>query len=149
MLLDYIAPYNPDDLEIQPGPWAYNDFNPLINNSFDPAAGLVNYNGIRKSDVYQDADYSPSATSSLNPINVKLLIEGSASKAPVQDSNYNSDWWLNSRYKGNKISSPDFNQRIKRFIPDVNQLYTSESLGFDPDWETFNPDQPQQPADRD
>ena len=146
--VNYIAPYNPNDLEIQPGPWAYNEFNPLINNSFDPAAGLVNYNGIRKSKIYQDADYSPSASSSLNPINVKLLIEGSASKAAVQDSNYSSRWWSNSRYEGNKISSPDFNRRIKRVVPDVNQLYTSESLGFDPDKITNTPDQPQEPADR-
>ena len=129
--VNYIAPYNPDDLEVQPGPWAYNNFNPLINNSFDPAGGLVNYNGIRKSTIYQDADYSPSASSSINPINVTLLTEGSASKAPVQDSNYSSDWWSNSRYKGNKISSPGFNQRIKTVVPNIEQVYTTESLGFD------------------
>ena len=135
----YVAPFDPQNQETQPGPWAYNDYNPLINNSFDPAAGLVNYNGIRKSTIYQDVDYSPSASSSINPINVKLLIEGSASKAAVQDSNYSSTWWNNSRYVGNKISSLDFNKRVKVIIPNIDSIYTSESLGFDPSFPVPNP----------
>lgn len=143
--VDYMAPYNPVDLEVEPGPWAYNDFNPLINNSFDPAAGLVNYNGIRKSTIYQDADYSPSASSSYNPINTDLLVAGSASKAAVQDSNYSSDWWSNSRYKGNKISSPDFNRKIITVIPDAGQFYSTQSLGFSPNLEVNNPAPPLNP----
>jgi len=128
--ITYIAAYDPDELAISPGPWAYNDYNPLVNNSFDPAAGLVNYNGIRKSTRFMDADYSGDAPSPYSPINASSLIEGSASLAAVPDSNYNCDWWVNSRYKGNRVSSPDFNTRIIKAVPNVNQLFTSESLGF-------------------
>lgn len=140
--IEYLPSFNLIGDQTQPGPWAYNEFNPLINNSFDPAAGLVNYNGIRKSTIFQDADYSPSASSSLNPINTSLLVQGSASKAAVQDSNYASKWWNNSRYDGNKVSSPDFNLQIIRATSNINKLYTSESLQFDPSIVKPTPDQP-------
>ena len=144
----FIANWNPDDEDTNAGPWAYNEYNPLINNSFDPQAGLVNYNGIRKSAFYMDADYSPSASSSLNPINTELLISQSASKAPVQDSYYASKWWSNSRYDGVRRSSPDFNVKIIRVTQDINSLYTSESLGFDPFISKSLPDQPELPQGR-
>ena len=146
--VNYIGAYDVQDETRKPGPWAYNDNNPVINNSFDPGAGLVNYSGIRKSTFYQDADYSGAASSSLVPINVDLLASGSASKAAVQDSNYSSQWWVNSRYLGVRRSSPDFNIRIVRAIPDVSELFTSESLGFNPFTSKSTPDQPQLPADR-
>ena len=95
-----------------------------------------------------DADYSPSASSSLNPINTDLLLSGSASKAPVQDSYYASNWWSNSRYNGVRRSSPDFNVKVIRVTSDINSLYTSESLGFDPFISKSLPDQPQLPEGR-
>lgn len=121
----YIAPYSPQGLEIQPGPWAYNEYNPLINNSFDPQAGLVNYNGIRKSEYFMDADYSPSAPNSITPINTIALASGSASRAPVQDSYYTSRWWSNSRYLGVRNSSPDFNQQIYRAVTNAAGIIES------------------------
>lgn len=146
--ITFIANWDPNNEDTNAGPWAYNEYNPLINNSFDPQAGLVNYNGIRKSAFYMDADYSPSASSSLNPINTELLISQSASKAPVQDSYYASNWWSNSRYNGVRRSSPDFNVKVIRVTADINSLYTSESLGFDPFISKSLPDQPQLPQDR-
>jgi len=146
--MTFIANWDPDEDDTNAGPWAYNEYNPLINNSFDPQAGLVNYNGIRKSTFYMDADYSPSASSSLNPINTDLLLSGSASKAPVQDSYYASNWWSNSRYNGVRRSSPDFNVKVIRVTSDINSLYTSESLGFDPFISKSLPDQPQLPEGR-
>lgn len=144
----FIANWDPDEQDQNAGPWAYNEYNPLINNSFDPQAGLVNYNGIRKSVFYMDADYSPSASSSLNPINTELLISQSASKAAVQDSYYASRWWANSRYNGIRRSSPDFNQRIFTVTQDINSIYTSESLGFNPFISKSLPDQPELPQGR-
>ncbi len=140
----YIAAFDPSILETQPGPWAYNNYNPLINNSTDPAAGLVNYNGIRKSVFFMDADYSPSADNSINPINVGPLLTNSASFAPVQDSYYNSRWWNNSRYLGKQASSLDFNQRTINVTPDLADLTTSELLGgINPSLNKFSIDLPQ------
>ena len=146
--ITFVANWDPDEEDQNAGPWAYNEYNPLINNSFDPQAGLVNYNGIRKSTIYMDVDYSPSADDAINPINTTLLIAGSASKAPVQDSYYASRWWKNSRYNGVRRSSPDFNQRILIVSDDINNLYTSESLGFNPFISKSSPDQPVLPEDR-
>lgn len=125
---DYIAPFDPTDLDTLPGPWAYNDYNPLINNSSDPQAGFVNYNGIRKSSYIMDVDYSPSSTEPSIPINWVQLGNGSASRAPVQDSYYNSRWWLNSRYWGVRNSSPDFNIEILKSSTNINTII-SDGIG--------------------
>ena len=128
-------------------PWGSSEFNPLIGNSFDPNAGLVNYAGIRKSEIYQDVDYSPSASSSINPINITLLASGSASRAAVQDSNYSSRWWLGSRYDGIRNTSIDFNVPIIKAVEDINVIYTSESIGIDPFISQSSPNQPELPRD--
>jgi hypothetical protein len=74
----------------------YNtDDNVLFNN-----ATLPNY-----STIYQDIDYS----TGLVPTNFELLASGNADYAPIQDSNYTATGWSNSRYKGSRASSPDFN----------------------------------------
>jgi len=74
----------------------YNtDDNVLFNN-----ATLPNY-----STIYQDIDYS----TGLVPTNFELLASGNADYAPIQDSNYTATGWSNSRYKGTKIWSTDFN----------------------------------------
>ena len=129
-------------------PWGSSEYNPLIGNSFDPNAGLVNYAGIRKSEIYQDADYSPSASSSINPINITALASGSASKAAVQDSNYSSKWWLGSRYDGIRNTSIDFNIPIIQAIDNIDVIYTSESLGINPFVSKSTPDQPQLPQSK-
>lgn len=141
----YVAAFDPSIQDTQPGPWAYNDYNPLINNSTDPGAGLVNYNGIRKSVFFMDADYSPSALNSITPINVVALLSSSAANAPVQDSYYASRWWNNSRYLGKQASSPDFNKKIIKVTPDLAGLATSKLLGgLDPSINKPSPDLPQE-----
>lgn len=130
-------------LSNDPGPYDYSEFNPLINNTSDPGITLENYEGIRKSKIYMDADYSPSASSSINPINKDLLAAGSASKAAVQDSNYYSNWWSGIRYDGVRKSSLDFNRRIPKVIPSINSLFTSESLGVNLNVSSSQPIYPQ------
>ena len=75
--------------------------NPLYNNVESP----------RTSIIYQDVDYSSNLTT---PSNFDLLQNNSALRAPVQDSNYAQRSWSNSRYKGTRVSSLDFNLKIQR-----------------------------------
>jgi hypothetical protein len=124
-------PYTTIDVETNPGPFLYSDYNPLINNTADPGLSLENYEGLRKSTLYQDADYSGAGTSSLIPINSALLKIGSASKAAIPDSNYSSKFWIRSRYEGSRNSSLDFNSSIITVAPSNAALFTTESLGFD------------------
>jgi len=72
-----------------------SDENAIINNAVTP----------QYSTIYQDIDYS----TGLIPTNFNLLVSGNADYAPVQDSNYTATGWANSRYKGSRASSPDFN----------------------------------------
>jgi hypothetical protein len=72
-----------------------SDENALYNNATIP----------KYSNIYQDIDYS----TGLVPTNFDLLISGNADAAPVQDSNYTSTGWSNSRYNGSRVSSLDFN----------------------------------------
>ena len=75
--------------------FANSDDNVIINNAVIP----------QYSTIYQDIDYS----TGLVPTNFNLLASGSATYAIVQDSNYTATGWANSRYKGSRASSPDFN----------------------------------------
>jgi len=72
-----------------------SDENAIINNAVTP----------QYSTIYQDIDYS----TGLVPTNFNLLVSGNADYAPVQDSNYTATGWANSRYKGSRASSLDFN----------------------------------------
>jgi hypothetical protein len=88
-------------------------FSPLINispdltnfYSSDDNAVINNAVTSQYSTIYQDIDYS----TGLVPTNFELLISGNADYAPIQDSNYTATGWSNSRYKGTKIWSTDFN----------------------------------------
>jgi hypothetical protein len=71
------------------------DDNAIFNNATTP----------QYSTIYQDIDYS----TGLVPTNFELLASGNADYAPVQDSNYTATGWANSRYKGSRVSSTDFN----------------------------------------
>ena len=42
------------------------------------------------------------------PLNIELLLSGSASLAHVQDSNYTTTGWVNGRYEGSKTSRVDY-----------------------------------------
>jgi hypothetical protein len=72
-----------------------SDDNAIFNNATTP----------QYSNIYQDIDYS----TGLVPTNFELLASGNADYAPVQDSNYTATGWANSRYKGSRVSSTDFN----------------------------------------
>jgi hypothetical protein len=84
--------YDPTIIDIQK---AFKDNEPLQNNATTP----------QYSTIYQDIDYS----TGLVPTNFGLLVSGNADYAPVQDSNYTATGWANSRYKGSRVSSTDFN----------------------------------------
>lgn len=43
------------------------------------------------------------------PLNFGLILNGTAERAPVQDSNYSSLAWSNIRYNGSRVSSRAFN----------------------------------------
>jgi hypothetical protein len=70
-----------------------------------------NANNNRVSGIFQDIDYSSNLTT---PVNFDLLQRNAALKAPIQDSNYAQRSWSNSRYRGTRVSSLDFNLKIQR-----------------------------------
>ena len=76
----------------------YSDYNAVLGN-----AEFSQF-----SQVFQKIDYS--SAQGLIPINLGLIISGSALRAEVQDSNYSQNGWSNGRYNGSKVSSIDFNQ---------------------------------------
>ena len=90
-----------DSIIIEPyitQPNFYNsDQNPLINNA------VID----RISEFYQDADYSSGV---LTPTNFDLLINGEATKAAVQDSNYTIKRHTNPRYDGSRTTSQNLNK---------------------------------------
>jgi len=79
--------FDPDALNFD-----YNDYNPLLGNAETP----------QYSTVWMDIDYSQNP---LVPINFGLIISGTADRAFVQDSNYNSKAWSNIRYNGSRTTS--------------------------------------------
>jgi hypothetical protein len=85
------AVFNPSYLNFD-----FNDYNPLINN--------VDLG--RPSVTYMDVDYSQNPTI---PINQTAIINGTADKANVPDSNYSTYSWSNIRYNGSKNNSVKFN----------------------------------------
>jgi hypothetical protein len=72
----------------------------------------------RESTNLQDVDYS-SGDGVLKPTNYIQILSSSATPAQVPDSNYTQARSINSRYKGSRASSPDFN--VKRQIDITNQ----------------------------
>jgi len=82
-----LAIFNPDAINFD-----YNDYNPLLDNAETP----------QYSSFWMDVDYSQNP---LTPVNFGLIISGTADRAYVQDSNYNSYSWYSSRYRGSKYNS--------------------------------------------
>jgi hypothetical protein len=80
-----------------------DDNNPLYNNA----------SNIRPSSVFMDVDYS-TQSGSLTPVNMTQIKAQTATRAPVQDSNYTSTGYSNARYNGTKISSIGFNIPFKK-----------------------------------
>lgn len=74
-----------------------SDYNAVFGNATTP----------RYSSIFQDVDYS---TGNITPTNINVLTNGTAVKAPVQDSNYSQTAWTRGRYVGSRGSSLDFNK---------------------------------------
>jgi len=72
------------------------DCQPLLNNAVD----------IRKSTVFIDVDYS---TGTVLPVNLIGILNRTAVKAEIPDSNYTSKSWSNLRYNGVKLSAAVLN----------------------------------------
>jgi hypothetical protein len=128
-----------------------SDYNAIINNS------EVN----RLSSDYQLVDY---ATNQLVPVNFTQLLQGIATRASVQDSNYTSYQYSGIRYWGSKNTTDNFNDasvqlassiQVDKFPSrigisqfnqpsiDLNQTYFSYfnwAGGTSPDWGDFKND---------
>jgi hypothetical protein len=100
------------------GLFVNSDYNPLLNNTTNPGISntFENYEGLRQSKIFYDVDFNSGI---LTASNFTAIINESAIKAPVQDSNYTNTGWLNSRYYGTRITSVDFNSITKVLPPDV------------------------------
>jgi hypothetical protein len=70
----------------------YNEYNALINNAETPQTSVF----------FMDVDYSQNP---VIPVNQSLILDESADRAYVQDSNYTSQAWSNIRYNGSKTNS--------------------------------------------
>jgi hypothetical protein len=70
----------------------YNEYNALINNTETPQTSVF----------FMDVDYSQNP---LIPVNQSLILDESADRAYVQDSNYTSQAWSNIRYNGSRTNS--------------------------------------------
>jgi hypothetical protein len=74
------------------------DCQPLVNN----------YNSQRENSYLMDVDYT-NITGSLLPVNQAQILANIATKATVPDSNYTTARSINSRYKGSKSTSQQYN----------------------------------------
>ena len=112
-----------------------------ISHSINPDPILNNVEDNRASTLYQDVDYSYNART---PVNLDLILSGSAFPAIVPDSNYTSIRSITPRYLGSKNSgeinySQSFADRsiqtgypADRFTPwfaHFNGIYNSAELG--------------------
>lgn len=90
---------NPTLININPSVIQFNwsDYNAVFGNIDIP----------QFSQTFMQIDYNTGGTI---PTNFELLYSGSATKAPIQDSNYTQRGWSNGRYDGSRNSSIDFNQ---------------------------------------
>ena len=68
--------------------------------------------GVRQSSYIMQSDRYKIGTLAnptyTGPLNIQLLLSGSASLANVQDSNYTTTGWIRGRYEGSKTSVQDF-----------------------------------------
>jgi len=91
------------------------DCQPLLNNA----------NTNRIHNLYQDVDYSAGAT---EPVNFDLLINGSATRAEVQLSNYTTQRHILPRYDGSKSTSKELNRWTPGDSGTFGKTPTIESL---------------------
>lgn len=118
-----------------------SEYDTLINNAID----------VRTSNNLMDVDYNFGDYSTLTgsaPINLVTILSGSASRAPVQDSNYTSLKSINSRYIGKQLRSAQFNTYTNNDIaygktlnvgnPRVYFIQFNELISTIPEWGNEN-----------
>lgn len=113
-----------------------------ISHSINPDPTLNNVEDNRASTLYQDVDYSYNART---PVNIDLILSGSAFPAIVPDSNYTSLRSITPRYLGSKNTGKINNSQsfadnsiqegypVDRFTPwfaHFNGVYNSAELGI-------------------
>lgn len=84
-------------------------FEPYFTEKFqntDYDALLNNYNDNRQNTFLMEVDYS---TNIMRPINLESIIERTARKAQVPDSNYTSRRITHPRYEGSRLTSANYN----------------------------------------
>jgi hypothetical protein len=89
--------------------WDYNDYNALFGNAETP----------QFSTTFMDVDYTSNYTT---PVNFELIISGTADRALVQDSNYNSYTWSALRYWGSRYNSYTSNNYTPQNKPQFIRL---------------------------
>jgi len=104
----YQVDTNPTDIGGGFEPIAY--FNPgvegFVSSDYDVTYGYADFPQF--SSRFMDVDYG--WIGGINtPVNFFNIINGTADRAAVQDSNYASYAWSNIRYNGSRVSSRDFN----------------------------------------
>jgi hypothetical protein len=79
-----------------------------FNKSLDCQPTLNNYNDIRSNSYIMDVDYT-NITGSITPVNQEQLVNKTAVKATIPDSNYTSLRSINPRYNGVKSICKEIN----------------------------------------
>jgi hypothetical protein len=95
------------------------DCDPLLNNATDP----------RINEWLQDVDYSVNA---ITPINFDQLINFTATKAAVPQSNYTQLGFVHSRYVGSSTTRTQINEYNPSFTADIENklVYDDEASSF-------------------
>jgi hypothetical protein len=95
------------------------DCDPLLNNATEP----------RINEWLQDVDYSVNA---ITPINFNQLINFTATKAAVPQSNYTQLGFVNSRYVGSSTTRTQINEYNPSFTADIENklVYDDEAPSF-------------------
>ena len=78
----------------------------FIASDYDVTYGVADFPQF--SSTFMDVNYGWEGGIN-TPLNFGLILNGTAERAAVQDSNYDSLAWSNIRYNGSRVSSRDFN----------------------------------------
>jgi hypothetical protein len=118
----------------------YSDYNVLAGNAVVA----------RESDFYMDVDF---ASNQITAVNENSILNDTATRAAVQDSNYTLARQINSRYVGKELTSAKLNEWTQGDIsygktpnvsnPEVNFVYFNYVGGTSPEWGNQNADRTQ------
>ena len=99
---------------------------PILPNFYnsDENALINNISSLRDSSYYMDVDYSRGIA---EPVNFDQLIDGTATRAKVQDSNYTSKRVTLPRYEGSRSTSQFLNKWTRGDIGTFGKTATVES----------------------